>query len=164
MQAKDAENIIAEEDAQPELPQASSGLEIRVLLVEDDAVDSISVQRQLKSYSRASFHFTTASRLEQALHCMDTAFFDVVLLDLNLPDSHGGETLLRTLMHSAKIPVIIFSGNRNRNLPESARDRGVYAYLVKDLGVVNQLPETLHEAVLERRAAQADEAERNFQA
>jgi two-component system cell cycle response regulator len=136
---------------------------IRVLLIEDDAVDSMWVQRQLNSYPHAEFHLTMASRLEQALEQMDSAFFDVVLLDLNLPDSHGGETILRTLMHAAKIPLIIFSGNRSAHLSESALQRGVYAYLIKDRGTAPHLAQTLHEAVLQRRAVQALESDKIFE-
>jgi len=145
--------------AQDEAPKMG----IRVLLIEDDSADSMWVQRQLKTYAGAAFQVTLATRLEQALEQIDTAFFDVVLLDLNLPDSHGGETILRTLMHSARTPLIIFSGNRNQHLTESARHRGVYAYLVKELGAVDFLSQTLHQAVLDRRTAQAEEAERSFQ-
>jgi DNA-binding NtrC family response regulator len=141
-----------EEDGAP----GQAGMEIRVLLVEDDSVDSIWVQSQLSAYPDAKFHFTLASRLEQALEQMDSGFFDAILLDLNLPDSHGGETLLRTMMHSSRIPVIVLSGNRSQRLSESARDRGVYAYLIKDAGAISSLPQSLHEAVLERQAVQAE--------
>jgi DNA-binding NtrC family response regulator len=144
-----------------EEPRDFSKKEIRVLLVEDDSVDSIGMQRLLKSYTGARFQFSTASRLEEALEKMDSSFFDVVVLDLNLPDSHGGETILRTLMHSASVPLIIFSGNRSQHLSESARMRGIYAYLFKDLGAMSQLPRTLHQAVLERREVQAIEADKN---
>jgi DNA-binding NtrC family response regulator len=131
---------------------------IRVLLVEDDLVDSSWVRRQLLAYPSARFHLAVASRLDWALQHMDTVFFDAVLLDLTLPDSHGGETLLRTLMHSSRIPVIILSGNRDQQLSESARQRGVYAYLIKGLPSMESLPRMLHEAVMERRTAQADDA------
>lgn len=135
------------------------GAVIRVLLVEDDLVDSTWVRRQLLSYAGVRFHLAVASRLEWALQHMDSAFFDAVLLDLSLPDSHGGETLLRTLMHSSRVPVLILSGNRDQHLSESARQRGVYAYLVKGMSTMAMLPRILHEAVMERRQAPMEDGE-----
>src|SRR5258708_6651430 len=148
-------------DSSPqEISMESGKTEIRVLLIEDDAVDSQWVQRQLESYPGAHFRLISASLLEQALVQLDTAFFDAILLDLNLPDSHGGETILRTLLHSTNIPLIVLTGNRDRHLSDNARQRGAYAYLVKGLGTMTQLPSTIHEAVHERRLAQAAEVER----
>jgi two-component system cell cycle response regulator len=134
-------------------------MEIRVLVIEDDAVDLKWVQKQLEAYPPVTFLVTMASRLEQALRCLDTAFYDAVVLDLNLPDSHGGETMLRTLLHSTTIPLVVLTGNRDHHLSDSARQRGVFAYLVKGMDAMDRLARTLHEAVQERRASVALVAE-----
>jgi DNA-binding NarL/FixJ family response regulator len=132
-------------------------MEIRVLLIEDDAVDRHWVRKQLEAYPEVLFHLTVDTQLGPALGHLDSVFFDAVLLDLTLPDSHGGETILRTLLHSKGIPLIVLSGNRDRQLSNSARARGVYAYLIKGLISMSQLARTLHSAVLERRNFQAEE-------
>jgi DNA-binding NtrC family response regulator len=132
---------------------------IRVLVIEDDAVDCKWVQRQLETYGAVKFSVTIASRLEQALRCMDTAFFDAVVLDLNLPDSHGGETMLRTLLHSTNIPLIVLTGNRDHHLSDSARQKGVFAYLVKGMDAMDRLARTIHEAVAQRRDSPALDAD-----
>ena len=137
--------------------QEATGPSIRVLVIEDDEVDQQWVRRQLESYPSVKFQTVLKASLEEALPRLDSPFFDAVVLDLNLPDSHGGETILRTLLHATQLPMVVLTGNRDHHLSDSARQRGVYAYLVKGAGSMDVLARTLHEAVMERRARQAEE-------
>jgi sigma-B regulation protein RsbU (phosphoserine phosphatase) len=54
-----------------------------------------------------------------------------VLLDLNLPDSHGAETFRRVMEHSPNVPVVVLSGQDDEALAVKAVHQGVQDYLIK---------------------------------
>ena len=55
----------------------------------------------------------------------------VVLLDLNLPDSHGADTFRKVLEKAPGVPVVILSGQDDEALAMKALHQGVQDYLVK---------------------------------
>ncbi|MGB3635038.1 MAG: response regulator [Rubrobacteraceae bacterium] len=67
--------------------------DVRILLIEDNLGDARLVQILLDEAENPRFEITHAESLEDALGCLDTGRFDVVLADLSLPDSNGLETL-----------------------------------------------------------------------
>ena len=85
----------------------------RVLIVEDNPADVASIQLNLeKTRDRdgPTFFFGVAEYLAQALELLARERFDLILLDLNLPDTTGGLDGLRLIRQSfADIPVIILT-------------------------------------------------------
>jgi len=75
----------------------------------------------------------------------------VVLLDLNLPDSHGAETFRTVLAHSPDVPVVILSGQDDEGLAVKAVHQGVQDYLIKGDITSKQLERAMRYAV-ERQA------------
>ncbi|MFP9193194.1 bacterio-opsin activator domain-containing protein [Natronosalvus vescus] len=81
---------------------------------------------------------------------------DVVLLDLNLPDSTGLETLSSVLEAAPEVPVIVLTGLQDSDTGIEAISRGAQEYLVKDEVTSPMLVRTLshaierHEQLLER--------------
>ncbi len=69
--------------------------------------------------------------LADALQCLREAPFDLVLLDLSLPDSKGIETLLRLQDETSTLPVVIMTGLNDEELAVEAMRRGAQDYLVK---------------------------------
>jgi signal transduction histidine kinase/DNA-binding NarL/FixJ family response regulator len=70
--------------------------------------------------------------LADALQCLrEEAPFDLVLLDLSLPDSKGIETLLRLQDETSTLPVVIMTGLNDEELAVEAMRRGAQDYLVK---------------------------------
>ncbi len=65
---------------------------MEILLVEDDPDDAFLVQEMLTEVETSSFQLTHVGRLRDALEKLDDDNFDVVLLDLTLPDSNGLDT------------------------------------------------------------------------
>ncbi len=59
--------------------------------------------------------------------------YDLVCLDLSLPDSHGLDSFDRLAESLAKLPVIVLSGNSDQNLAIEIVQRGAQDYLIKDL-------------------------------
>ena len=63
-----------------------------LLLVEDNPADAALTAALLEG-ADVSFEILTASSLQQALTMLDECNIDALVLDLNLPDSRGVETL-----------------------------------------------------------------------
>ena len=83
---------------------------IRVLLIEDNPGDARLVEKYLLESEAAEFVVEHVERLALGLQRIDAEGFDVVLTDLNLPDSVGLETFEAIHAHARELPVVILSG------------------------------------------------------
>jgi serine phosphatase RsbU (regulator of sigma subunit) len=63
-------------------------------------------------------------------HCA-TGKFDVILLDLALPDSFGLDTFLATYSRAVDVPIVVLTGDENESLGVQAVQAGAEDYLVK---------------------------------
>src|SRR5262245_61202388 len=83
---------------------------LEVLLVEDNLADARFVRLAMGLVSGVGIEITEVRRLDEALAALEKRSFDVVLLDLGLPDSHGLATF--SLLHSRfrLVPVVVLSG------------------------------------------------------
>lgn len=82
----------------------------RVLLVEDDALDQ-SLFRRTLAKTRADV--VCAARLDEALERLAEGGFDLVVSDLNLPDSEFEETYARLREASRETPVVLITGHED---------------------------------------------------
>lgn len=103
----------------------------RVLLVEDDSVQIALITMLLANEGRHQFALETVDRLSTAQTRLETGGIDVILLDLNLPDSQGIQTvrMLREFAHS--IPIIVLTGFDDENMALETLKNGAQDYLVK---------------------------------
>jgi signal transduction histidine kinase len=102
---------------------------MRVLLVEDNPADALLVQSLLRQAGGIEVH--TAPTLSAGLEDLVTFAVDVVLLDLNLPDTRGLATLSRLLDARDDVAVVVLSGHDDENLAYRALQAGAQDYLVK---------------------------------
>lgn len=119
----------------------SSTAKASILLVEDHALVRAGL-RQVLERSPLVGTITEVDSVHAALTALGQAQFDLVLLDLNLPDADGFEVLQH--VHSAGLPtrVVILSMHAEPVWVRRAVQGGAAGYLVKDLAV-----QELHEAV-----------------
>ena len=117
-----------------------------VLLVEDNAGDADLVRLRLVE-GKSDVHVNCVPRLSDALACLEAEAPSLVLLDLNLPDSHGAETFRRIMRKAPNVPVVILSGQDDEALAMKAVHQGVQDYLVKDDITSKQLERALRYAV-----------------
>ena len=108
-----------------------SDIPIRVLLVEDNPGDARLIQEFLFEANRGSFEIEVAGKLFEALEALSARTFNVVLLDLSLPDSSGLDTLTRTNADAPQVPIIVLTGLDDDMLAIEAVRRGAQDYLVK---------------------------------
>jgi DNA-binding response OmpR family regulator len=72
-----------------------SSTSIRVLIIEDDAAQLQQLQQHLQQSAWPAFELTTAGTLQEGLARLDERSFDLVLVDLDLPDSPKLDTVVR---------------------------------------------------------------------
>ncbi|QLG60955.1 bacterio-opsin activator domain-containing protein [Halorarum salinum] len=89
------------------------------------------------------------TRLADGLERLREGAIDVVLLDLNLPDSEGIETLT-TAAEATDVPVVVLTGVSDRSVGRRALREGADEYLVKDEINSDLLVRSLYHA-MERR-------------
>ena len=80
---------------------------MRVLLIEDDSATAQSIELMLKS---ESFNVYTTDLGEEAVDLGKLYDYDIILLDLNLPDMSGFEVLRSLRVSKVKTPTLILSG------------------------------------------------------
>ena len=83
---------------------------IDVLLVEDNPGDARLAELLLLEIDPARFNVTHVDSLEAALDRVDRVGFDVALLDLSLPDTHGLEGVDRLQRRRPGLPIVVLSG------------------------------------------------------
>jgi two-component system, cell cycle response regulator CtrA len=80
---------------------------MRVLLIEDDSSIAQSIELMLKS---ESFNVYTTDLGEEGVDLGKLYDYDIILLDLNLPDMSGFEVLRSLRVSKVKTPILILSG------------------------------------------------------
>jgi PAS domain S-box-containing protein len=101
---------------------------IKILHVEDSPTDVLLTGEDL---SASGFHIQSSDRLGDALDLLLNKQFDVILLDLGLPDSQGLDTL-RTLRGKHRhVAVVVLTGKNDEELALQALKEGAQDYLVK---------------------------------
>jgi DNA-binding NtrC family response regulator len=104
---------------------------LNVLHIEDDPDQQLSLRVMLQSARPNGFRFVQAGSLARGLECLAEHSFDLVIVDLNLPDSDEEQTLPTTLRHAGTVPVIVLSGNDSEEMAARFVQAGAQDFLVK---------------------------------
>lgn len=124
----------------------------RVLIIEDQEEDRDRILELLYENGQPLYRIAVASSLYSGIAKLRQRRFDVILLDLSLPDSVGFRTLDLMLRQTSKIPIIAMTGLGDVKLAERSVKRGAYGYLSKKLGLrKNTLRRLLLEAINRKR-------------
>lgn len=102
-----------------------------VLLVEDDTPLAKGLEETLATAPRSNFRVTHVTKLADALVEVDQRRYDVVLLDLNLPDARGAVAPRMIQRAAAEVPIVILTGLDDDQLAEENARAGVQDYLLK---------------------------------
>ncbi|MBZ5651275.1 MAG: hybrid sensor histidine kinase/response regulator [Acidobacteriia bacterium] len=121
-----------------------------VLLIEDNPGDADLVRLRLVE-AHSDIAVSCATRLSTGLASLVVETPAMVLLDLNLPDSHGAETYRKVLEAAPGVPIVVLSGLDDEEIAVSAVHQGVQDYLVKGSFDSKQLARAMRYAI-ERQA------------
>lgn len=105
---------------------------LKILLVEDNTGDARFVKETLTDIKDQQFELIHFKFLNPALELLANTYFDIILLDLSLPDESGINTLNRTHSAAPNIPIIVLTGFDDHELALKALQKGAQDYLVKD--------------------------------
>ncbi|MBD2288797.1 hybrid sensor histidine kinase/response regulator [Microcystis wesenbergii FACHB-1317] len=105
--------------------------DIKVLLIEDNLAEARLLKEILKGNEKKEFHLVNVSRLSEAISLLQQTNFDVILLDLTLPDSQGLESLAPLLITAPKLPIVVLTNTNDDNLALAALRQGAQDYLIK---------------------------------
>ena len=143
------------------MPATEETPPIRVLLVEDNPGDARLIQ-ELLAEAGAPFELEAAARLSTALERLSNESFQLVLVDLSLPDSHGIDTFHRVFAHAPNVPLIVLSGLDDEALALRTVQEGAQDYLVKGHVDHHTLVRAMRYAVKRAEADRALAEERNL--
>ena len=101
------------------------------------------------------YTLTHVQRLKEALEFLHDEAYDVVLLDLGLPDSHGLDTLITTREQAPGIPIVILTGFEDEDNAIKAVQEGAQDYLIKGQVDGGVLKRSLRYAIERKRAEEA---------
>jgi DNA-binding NtrC family response regulator len=131
----------------------------QVLLVADKPGDADLVRLRLLE-SKRKFHVNCVTRLSDALACLEVETPSLVLLEPNLSDSHGAETIRRITQKAPDVPVVILSGHDDDELAMKAVRQGVQDYLVKGDVTCKHMERSIRYAVERKELIRALEVTR----
>jgi glutamate dehydrogenase (NAD(P)+) len=129
---------------------------IRVLLIEDDPVQVALVQGLLRNEPTLDASVEAVGSLAEGLARLRERRPDVVLLDLNLPDSERLDSLYRVRAEDASLPVVVQTAVDDHSLAMKAMDHGAQDYLMKGRISRQTLARSIR-YVLERTRARSGE-------
>ncbi len=120
---------------------------IKILVVEDNPVDVLRLQEDLREIGSPQFQIAHGENLQEAQSLLGTEAFHLILLDLGLPDSFGIDTLTGIQKCAPDIPIVVMSGLDDEILAREAVARGAQDYLLKGKWDGQLIVRSLHYAM-----------------
>ncbi|HEY8148246.1 MAG TPA: PAS domain S-box protein, partial [Vicinamibacteria bacterium] len=122
-------------------------------MVEDNPDHAELVRILLSKSPEHDWRFERAEGLKEALQLLSVRVVDLVLLDLNLPDSRGMETVARVRAQVPETPIVVTTVDDDEALGIEAIQKGVQDYIVKGTLGADELSRALVLAI-ERKKSQ----------
>ncbi len=110
---------------------ATPATSIRALLVEDNPGDVLLLRQMLRRFTAPQIELISTERLDAAARHLRENIYDIVLLDLSLPDTQGYATFERLQKIDSLTPIVVLTGLDDEELALRAVRAGAQDYLVK---------------------------------
>jgi DNA-binding NtrC family response regulator len=101
---------------------------MEILIVEDDMALSLNIAESLTSWGNRAEHVRTG---KEALKRIGQKYFDLVLLDIFLPDCRGYKLIKQFRQMWPEINVVAMTAHNSRELETQIRKEGVIYYMIK---------------------------------
>ena len=127
---------------------------LRILLVEDNPGDADLIMELLPGDKLMTYKIENVPRLATALKRVHANPYDIILLDLGLPDSQGLDTV-RSMCQAVKgIPIVVMTGNKDEKIGLAAVQIGAQDFVVKGQADGAMLSRILHFAIERHQSAE----------
>jgi DNA-binding NtrC family response regulator len=104
---------------------------VNVLIIEDNPGDARLVGELLEEASPGGFCLTNVDRISKAKEALATDDFNVVLLDLTLPDSNGIATYQKVAALAGKMRIVVLTGLEDIAAENQLMVEGAYTFIRK---------------------------------
>jgi PAS domain S-box-containing protein len=104
---------------------------IKVLLIEDNPGDVRLIREMFKEQNVYTTAITHVGYMREAEKVLALEAFDVVLLDLGLPDAQGLEAVRRTRAAAPHVPLVVLTGSLDESLAAQALHEGAQEHMIK---------------------------------
>lgn len=128
---------------------------IHMLLIEDSPTDVLLLREALADVTAMRIAVTCCTRLSEALDRLSEQRFDVVLLDLGLPDSQGLATLVSVQRQDPRTPIVVLTALDDETVALQALQEGAQDYLLKGQITGSVLGRAIRYAIERKRGAEA---------
>lgn len=129
---------------------------IRILLIEDDMAQAMLLQRQLTQHEGdVTVVVERAASLTEGLTLLEGEEFDAALVDLNLPETYGAQTITSVLRVAPHLPIIALSMNDDRETAIASLRKGAVDYIIKTDTTSDLLVRALRYAIERKRQQDA---------
>lgn len=129
-----------------------SSKQLKLFIIEDNENDIATVRRFLQT-SHQKMSLDSSTRLKEGIKQIIENEYDLLLLDLSLPDGHGLDALSQLKAKSVQIPIVILTSTNDRVVASIAIRQGAQDYLIKESMTAANLLRSIHYAV-ERKAVE----------
>ncbi len=124
---------------------------IKVLYVEDEMDHAILIRELIEKIKNVHYELTHVQNLNETLLELDNNNYDIILLDLSLPDEQGVDTVARVCEQAPDIPVVVMSGTDDETMAIKALQKGAQEYLVKGKVQSHALSRILRYAIMRHK-------------
>ncbi len=104
---------------------------IKILLVEDDLFYEDYLSEIFAEETEISYELNHVVRIKDCVEHLEQDNFDVILIDLNLPDCTGLDTIYEIESQASNTPIIVLTEQDDNELASQALQSGAQDYLVK---------------------------------
>lgn len=127
-----------------------------ILLIEDNPGDAKLIEAHLGVKGDKRFDLTHVVRLGEGLKTLEEKSYDIILLDLNLPDGHGLESYTRLHDAAPLVPIIVLTGLDDEKLALEALQVGAQDYIVKGMVDGKLLSRAIRYAIERKKIEQTE--------
>jgi len=124
---------------------------LKILVVDDNPVDVLWVESRLEEAKSERLEITHVESLEEAEQTLGKQKFEIILLDLGLPDSQGIETFFRIRSSASDIPIVVLTGLYDEAVAIEAVSNGAQDYVCKDRWDAQLIVRSINHAIERHR-------------
>ena len=125
---------------------------MKLLLVEDNLDDADFLAASLRRHNVSDIELNHVTSIRDAVIQLRLQRFDVVLLDLHLPDGSGMECVDAIQAAESSVPIVVLSGQDDEEFALSILNKGVQDYLVKWEGETRAILRAMRYAAERKRS------------